>query len=79
MPSVKNISDRNKIDTQSRTDAYNRRKRLIIKSDYNLKSGCTYKYSWNGKTLKTLSSGQICKKKKKKKINTQKKMGWFYF
>ena len=41
MPSIKNISDRNKIDTQSRADAYIRRKRLNSKSDYNLKSGCT--------------------------------------
>jgi len=40
MHSIKNISERNKIDTQSRADAYNRRKRLISKSDYNLKSGC---------------------------------------
>jgi hypothetical protein len=30
-----------KIDTQSRDDACIRRKRLISKSDYNLKSGCT--------------------------------------
>ncbi len=29
------------MDTQSRADAYNRRKRLICKSDYNLKFGCT--------------------------------------
>ena len=36
MYSMKNISERNKIDTQSRADAYNRRKRLISKSDYNL-------------------------------------------
>ncbi len=41
MHSIKNISERNKIDTQSRADAYIRRKRLISKSDYNLKSGCT--------------------------------------
>jgi hypothetical protein len=39
--SIKNISERNKIETQSRADAYIRRKRLISKSDYNLKSGCT--------------------------------------
>jgi hypothetical protein len=39
--SIKNISERNKIDTQSRADAYIRRKRLISKSDYNLTSGCT--------------------------------------
>ncbi len=38
MHSIKNISERNKIDTQSRADAYIRRK---SKSDYNLKSGCT--------------------------------------
>ncbi len=41
MRSIRNISERNKIDTQSRADAYIRRKRLISKSDYNLKSGCT--------------------------------------
>ncbi len=39
MHSIKNISERNKIDTQSRADAY--RKSLISKSDYNLKSGST--------------------------------------
>ncbi len=43
MHSVKNISERNKIDTQSRADAYIKRKRLpvISISDYNLKSGRT--------------------------------------
>ncbi len=44
MHSIKNISERNKIDTQSRADAYTvqyRRKRLISKSDNNLESGCT--------------------------------------
>ncbi len=42
MHSIKNISERNKFNTQSRADgAYIRRKRLISKSDYNLKSGCT--------------------------------------
>ncbi len=35
MDSIKNISERTKIDTHSRADAYNRRKRLISKSDYN--------------------------------------------
>jgi hypothetical protein len=35
MHSIKNISERKKIDTQSRADAYIRRKRLISKSDYN--------------------------------------------
>ncbi len=34
MHSVKNISERIKIDTQPRADAYNRRKRFISKSDY---------------------------------------------
>jgi hypothetical protein len=29
MHSIKNISERNKIDTQSRSDAYNRRKRYL--------------------------------------------------
>ncbi len=41
MHSIKNISERNKIDTQLRADTYIRRKRLISKSDYNLKSECT--------------------------------------
>ena len=42
MHSIKNITERYKIDTQSKADAYIRRKkRLISKSDYNLKSGCT--------------------------------------
>ena len=41
MHSTKNISERNKIDIQSRADTYIRRKSLISQSDYNLKSGCT--------------------------------------
>ncbi len=41
MHSIQNISEKSKIDTQSRADSYDRRKRLISKSDYNLKSGCT--------------------------------------
>ncbi len=41
MHSIKNISEKNKIDTQLRADAYIRRKRLFSKSDYKLKSGCT--------------------------------------
>ena len=46
MHSIKNsISERNKVDTQSRADAYIKRKRLISVIDYNLKSGCTSKYS----------------------------------
>ncbi len=40
MHSIKNISERNRIDTQSRADAYIRKNRLISKSVYNLKSGC---------------------------------------
>jgi hypothetical protein len=38
MHSIKNISEINKIDTQSRSDTYNRRKRLISKSDFNFLS-----------------------------------------
>ncbi len=41
MHSIKNILERNKIDTQPRADTYIRRTRLISKSDYNLKSECT--------------------------------------
>jgi hypothetical protein len=36
MHSIKKISERNKIGTQSRADAYIKRKRLISMSDYNL-------------------------------------------
>ena len=39
MHSIKNISERIKTDTQSRADVYITRKRLISKSDHNLKSG----------------------------------------
>ncbi len=35
MHSIMNISERNNIDTKSRSDAYKRRKRLISKSDHN--------------------------------------------
>ncbi len=45
MHAIKKISERYKIDTQSRAVAYIKRKRLISMSDYNLKSGCTLKYS----------------------------------
>ncbi len=41
MHSIKNILERNKINTQSRADTYIRRMGLISKSDFNLKSGCT--------------------------------------
>jgi hypothetical protein len=58
MHSIKNISERNKIDTQSRTDAYNRRKRLISKSDYNFLSLAAPKSILETeKPYKTLSSG----------------------
>ncbi len=40
MHSIKNILERNKIDTQPRADTYIKGMRLISKSDYNLKSGC---------------------------------------
>ncbi len=77
MHSIKNISERNKIDTQSRADTYIRRKRLISKSNYNLKSGCTWKYSWKWikpqkpsplgkKTQKTQKTPKTPKKTKKK-------------
>ncbi len=40
MHSIKNISERDKIGTQSRADTFIKRKRLISMSDYNLKSEC---------------------------------------
>jgi len=73
MHSIKNISERNKIDTQSRTDTYIGRKRLISKSDYNLKSGCTQKFSWNWKFPKNpLFWAKNTKKPKKNKKKTKK-------
>ncbi len=41
MHSIKIISEIYKIDTQTRADAYIKRKTFISTSDYNLKSGCT--------------------------------------
>ncbi len=73
MHSIKNVSERNKIDTQSSADAYIRRKRLISKSDHNLTSGCTYKYSWNWKNPKNSLFWANIKKNKKKQQKTQKK------
>jgi hypothetical protein len=72
MHSIKNILERNKIDTQSRADTYISRKRLISKSDYNLKCLDAPKSirKTEKKTLKTLSSGQ--KKTKKTKKNKKK-------
>jgi hypothetical protein len=61
MHPIKNISERNKIDTQSRADTYIRRKRLISKSE---KVFVKLK-----KNLKTLSSGQKKNKKKNKKTH----------
>jgi hypothetical protein len=79
MHTIKNISERNKIDTQSRADAYIRRKRLISKSDYNLTLDAPKSTE---KTLKTPSSGQIYKKKIKKikkKPKKPKKTHWAGF
>jgi hypothetical protein len=70
MHSIKNISEINKIDTQSRSVTKIRRKRLIRKSDYNLKCGCIKVFVKLKKTLKTLSSGQ----------KTQKNpLGWVFY
>ncbi len=84
MHSIKNISERNKIDTQSRTDTYIGRKRLISKSDYNLKSGCTQKFSWNWKFPKNplfWAKNPKKPKKNKKKTKKNKKTHWagFFF
>jgi hypothetical protein len=63
MHAIKNISEKNKIDTQSRADAYIKRKRLISESDYNLSLDAPKSILEIEKTLKTpLSSGQIYKK-----------------
>ncbi len=82
MNSTKIISERNKINTQSRADAYIKRKRLISKSDYNLTSGCTYNYSLNWKNPKnSLFWTNIYIKKNQKKTTKNKKTHWagFFF
>jgi hypothetical protein len=84
MHSIKNISERNKIDTQSRADAYIRRKRLISKSDYNLSLDAPKSILETEKTLKTLSSGQIPvyknkPKNPKNKTKNTKKTHWAGF
>jgi hypothetical protein len=63
MHSIKNILDRNKIDTQSRADAYIKRKRIISMSDYYLDAPKSILET--EKTLKTFSSGQKYKKTQK--------------
>ncbi len=76
-------------DTQSRADAFIRKKRLISKSDYNLTSGIQTLDACKSileteKTLKTLSSGRIYKKNKKKKTknptkkNQKNPLGWVF-
>jgi hypothetical protein len=69
MHSIQNISEINKIDTQSRADAYIKRKRLISMSDYNLKSGFL---SLLGKYIKKT-------KKNNKTKKTYKKNHWVFF
>jgi hypothetical protein len=60
MHSIKNIPERNKIDTQSRADAYIRRKRLISKRVIIILTlDAPKSILETEKTLKTLSSGQI--------------------
>jgi hypothetical protein len=84
---IKNILERNKIDTQSRADTYIRRTRLISESDYNFKVWMHLKvFVKLKKTLKTLSSGQKNPKKPKKTQKTQKTqktpknpLGWVFF
>jgi hypothetical protein len=74
MHSIRNISERNKINTQSRADIYFRRQRLISKSDYNFKVWMHLKSILETEeTLKTLSSGQMYKKKPKKTTGLGKK------
>ncbi len=64
MHSVNNITERKKIDTQSRADAYIRRKRLISKSYKSLDALKSIRET--EKTLKTFSSGQKTPNKQKK-------------
>jgi hypothetical protein len=82
MHSIKNISERNKIDTQSRADTYIRRMRLISTSDYDLKSGCTLKYSETEKNPKNphvWAKNPKNPKKPKKPQKTQKNpLGWVF-
>ncbi len=89
MHSIKNISERNKMDTLSRADAYIRRNRLISKSDYNINLDAPKSILETEKNPKTLSSGQKTPKTQKKPKNPKKNpknlknpkkpLGWFFF
>jgi hypothetical protein len=72
MHSIKNISDRNKIDTQSRSDEYNRRKRLIIIFEVSMHLKVFLKLK-NPKKLSLLG------KKNQKKQKNPKNPGFFTF
>jgi hypothetical protein len=82
MHPIKNtgISERNKIDTQSRADAYIKRKRLLSMSDYNLKSGCTQKYSETeiNPNNPLFWAKKKPKNPKKKTKKTKNPLGWFF-
>ncbi len=68
-----------KIDTQSRADTYIRRKRLISKSDYNLKSGCTRSIRETEKNPKNPLFWEKKNKKTQKKPKKPKKNHWAGF
>ncbi len=65
MQSIRNISERNKIDIQSRADAYIRRKRLIVRVIIIKSLDAPKSILETEETLKTLSSGQMYKKNQK--------------
>ncbi len=80
MHSIKNIWERNKIDTQSRAEAYIKRKRLISMSDFiTLSLDAPKSILETEKTLKTLSSGQIYKKNQKTQETQKNPLDWFFF
>jgi hypothetical protein len=84
MHSIKNISESNKIDTQSRSVAYNRRKRFISKTDYNfLKVWMHLKVFLKLKNPKNSLLGKKTPKNTKKTKKPKKKpknpLGWIFF
>jgi hypothetical protein len=79
MHSIKNISERNKIDTQSRADAYIRRKRLISKRDYNLKHLKVFLKLKNPKNSLFWENVFKKTKKPKKPKNPKKPTGLSFF
>ncbi len=83
MHSIKNILERNKIDSQSRADTYIRRTRLISKSDapksiHETEKNPKNPLVWAKKTKKTQKKPKNPKKPKKTQKTQKNPLGWVF-